>query len=291
MPDVRRILVVEDDEYLLYSFSRAITRAGYEVQRANSVETALDKIDCWHFHAALLDIMLTDNHRDRSGVDLIREFQSINEGTRCIAISAHPAADIMVEAIRAGVHDWISKRDIHRPQDYLSVVCRHANESNLTPFGHHRDIFSYLEQSLFQEEWKTVVTTSIHVNAVYLRLAIYEMIVPFLPILPPVRLSENMNLSKEHGAVSFSFWSKARGGAYQMSLGNRPIGHIAQDLTAKKSYPTFDVVVVSCPLEPRSNFVRRAIDVPVELGSRGRSSRTHPRLAGQVEHQRPHGKR
>lgn len=54
------ILVVDDDKSILRVFTRVLEKKGYAVTVAENGEEAIDKINCAHFDAALIDVRLPD---------------------------------------------------------------------------------------------------------------------------------------------------------------------------------------------------------------------------------------
>ena len=78
-----RLLVVEDDSDLLFIEMRTLERAGYRVDGARDVDSALRRLDRWDYDVVLTDLALPR----RSGNHLIAEACALN--LPCIAITAH----------------------------------------------------------------------------------------------------------------------------------------------------------------------------------------------------------
>ncbi len=84
----RRILVMEDDDYLRRLYYKALHSAGYEVNTAGTVQEARDILTQAHFDLLLCDIKLGD---ERS-TDLLNEYASalFTSGAQVVIVSGQP---------------------------------------------------------------------------------------------------------------------------------------------------------------------------------------------------------
>ena len=82
------ILVVEDEEKWAHIFDRAL-RAKFHVEKATSIEEAIifiqGKLD--HIELAIVDIRMSVDHRDRSGLEIL--FMLNEKNIPCIASTAY----------------------------------------------------------------------------------------------------------------------------------------------------------------------------------------------------------
>ncbi len=106
----RRILVVDDDTFILDALQELLNYSGYDVDTTPKGDEVFSKIEEYHPDLILLDIMLSG----RDGRDICKMLKS-NDQTKSIPVimvSAHPSAP---EAIRdVGANDIVSKPfDIH----------------------------------------------------------------------------------------------------------------------------------------------------------------------------------
>ena len=53
---LRKILIVDDDKYILRSFSQVLTKRGFEVETAETGKQALQKLKQGSFDVALIDV-------------------------------------------------------------------------------------------------------------------------------------------------------------------------------------------------------------------------------------------
>ena len=99
-----KILVVDDEENIRFTFNNFLTHAGYEVVTAQNLNEGMqllgDDIDL-----IFLDILLgTDN-----GLALLREVKERGMLTPVIMITGSPEVETATEALRYGAYDYIPK--------------------------------------------------------------------------------------------------------------------------------------------------------------------------------------
>ena len=99
------ILVVDDEQNILTSVSRALGLEGYEVEVAGSGEIALEKVGKQAFDAILLDVQLPGI----DGLGVLDELRARQVSTPVIMMSGHGTIELAMEAIRRGADDFIEK--------------------------------------------------------------------------------------------------------------------------------------------------------------------------------------
>jgi len=57
---LQRILIVDDDSYILRAFSSVLTKKGFEVETSETGKQALEKLKQDSFDLALIDVCLPD---------------------------------------------------------------------------------------------------------------------------------------------------------------------------------------------------------------------------------------
>lgn len=100
-----RILVVDDEESIRFTFSAFLCDAGYLVETAESLEEALDKIALQLYDAIFLDILLG---RD-SGIVALKASRESLPNTPVIMATGAPDINTAAEAVRLGAFDYITK--------------------------------------------------------------------------------------------------------------------------------------------------------------------------------------
>ncbi len=99
------VLVVDDEQNILSSVSRALGLEGYDVEVASSAELALEKLQEQSFDAILLDVQLPK----MDGLAMLDELRKRGLTTPVIMMSGHATIEVAVEATRRGADDFIEK--------------------------------------------------------------------------------------------------------------------------------------------------------------------------------------
>jgi two-component system response regulator HydG len=100
-----RILIIDDEESIRYSFEIFLTEAGYTAITAGSYEEALARISEIDFDLIFIDIILGG----RSGIDVLREISKRDILAPVIMITGDPDAATAQEAFTLGAYGHISK--------------------------------------------------------------------------------------------------------------------------------------------------------------------------------------
>ncbi len=81
-PAAKKILLVEDEDFIRELYTRQLTKAGFSVKSAPDGQTGLDTLKAEQFDLLLLDIMLPG----MNGLQLLREFKTHNPNSPMITI-------------------------------------------------------------------------------------------------------------------------------------------------------------------------------------------------------------
>ncbi len=100
-----KILVVDDEEGIRYTFETFLVYEGYSVRTAKNYDEALYLITETEFDVIFADIILGDI----SGIEILREVRKRNIYCPVIIITGQPDIDTAVEAVRLGAFDYIAK--------------------------------------------------------------------------------------------------------------------------------------------------------------------------------------
>lgn len=117
----QRILVVDDEESIRFTFDAFLTDAGYRVDTAPSLQEALALAAATPYDLVFLDILLG---RD-SGMQILRFMHENNPGCPVVMITGAPEVSTAAEAVRLGAFDYLTK-PVH--QDELLRIARRALE-------------------------------------------------------------------------------------------------------------------------------------------------------------------
>jgi two-component system response regulator HydG len=105
MENRARILVVDDEESIRFTFESFLSDAGYEVAAAADFSSALARLDESDFDLVFADIILGG----RTGIDVMRVVRDRELSSQVVIITGAPHLDTASEALRLGAFDYISK--------------------------------------------------------------------------------------------------------------------------------------------------------------------------------------
>jgi DNA-binding NtrC family response regulator len=114
-----RLLIVEDEDTLCESLQRVFQREGYEVDIADSAESAFTLLEVESYDLIITDIILPGI----SGIELLVKYRKKNPSQKVIVITAFASLASAVEAIKAGACDFIVKPLMH---DEMKRAVRNA---------------------------------------------------------------------------------------------------------------------------------------------------------------------
>ncbi|MBI3079293.1 MAG: sigma-54-dependent Fis family transcriptional regulator [Deltaproteobacteria bacterium] len=117
-----RILIVDDEEDILYVLGGHLTRAGYTVTTARDGEEALGR-----FRETRHDLVIADVRMPKlDGLGLLRALRQIDPEVGVIMITGHGSIDTAVEAMKVGAYDYLTKPFRHINEILLTI--EHALE-------------------------------------------------------------------------------------------------------------------------------------------------------------------
>ena len=101
----RRILVVDDEEFIRSLVRERLGIAGFAVDEARNGKEALSKLAFGDYSVLLTDIRMPE----MDGISLLRESANAAPNTAGIVMSAHAELDTAVAALKIGACDYITK--------------------------------------------------------------------------------------------------------------------------------------------------------------------------------------
>jgi class 3 adenylate cyclase len=118
------VLVVDDNEMNRDMLSRRLSGRGYAVTIAGEGEAALRLLATQRFDAVLLDVMMPGI----TGIEVLRRIRSASTESDLpvIMVTARDAAEDVVEALRLGANDYVTK-----PLDFPVVLARLRTQLSL----------------------------------------------------------------------------------------------------------------------------------------------------------------
>jgi len=100
-----KILVVDDEESIRYTFQIFLEDEGFYVTTADGYDAALTQVKATDFDLIFLDIILDG----QSGIDLLRSIRKYRPGVQVVMITGAPSVETASEALRLGALDYIVK--------------------------------------------------------------------------------------------------------------------------------------------------------------------------------------
>lgn len=100
-----RILIIDDEEGIRFTFEKFLTAEDYEVATAKDFDEAISRISETDFDLIFADIIL----KGKTGIDVLREIKKRKLISPVIMITGYPNIETASEAVRLGAFDYIPK--------------------------------------------------------------------------------------------------------------------------------------------------------------------------------------
>ena len=101
----KRLLIIDDDQFILRSFVTILEREGYEVVGIDSGNRALELIKKERFHLILTDLMMDGV----DGLGVLKEAKKLNPEVVVVIITGFDSMESALEAMRCGAYDYLIK--------------------------------------------------------------------------------------------------------------------------------------------------------------------------------------
>lgn len=101
----KRILIVDDEESIRFTFSAFLEEEGYFVETAESMSECAEKLKTMLFDAVFLDIHLG---RD-NGIEIIERIKSLQNNCKVVVMTGSLKPSQLVQARKYGAFDFIIK--------------------------------------------------------------------------------------------------------------------------------------------------------------------------------------
>lgn len=111
-----RILIVDDDEIIRWSYLRSLASMSCSVETAGDGEEALQTMESQPFDVVLLDLRMPG----QDGLSLLRIIKQRWPESEVVIITGFPTLASAKEAVRLGAHDYVAKPV--GPQDVIKVT-------------------------------------------------------------------------------------------------------------------------------------------------------------------------
>ncbi len=101
-----KILLVDDDLFLLAITEKSLEKAGYEIETSKTGEEAVCLISKYPFDVVITDLMLPG---DMDGIDILEAAKAADSQTEVILITSYASVDTAVTAMKKGAADYLQK--------------------------------------------------------------------------------------------------------------------------------------------------------------------------------------
>ena len=100
-----KILLVDDEESILFGLENALTKEGYEVDAVANGEDALEKLKSKSYDLTITDLVM--DHL--GGIDILKSAKEINSNSLVILLTGHGNLTTAIQALQLGTFDFIEK--------------------------------------------------------------------------------------------------------------------------------------------------------------------------------------
>ena len=100
-----KILIVDDEESIRYTFDQFLTEAGYEVETADSMQACLEKVRQEPFDLLFLDI----NLGEENGLDALDPIRKLQPECSIVMITGAFSSKSVLKARIHGASDYLAK--------------------------------------------------------------------------------------------------------------------------------------------------------------------------------------
>lgn len=105
LDDRPALLIVDDDSTFCTVLAKAMSRRGFNVTCAHSVEQALEYAEACTPEYAIIDLRLPGT----SGLILVEKLKALDPGTRIVMLTGYASIATAVEAIKLGATHYLAK--------------------------------------------------------------------------------------------------------------------------------------------------------------------------------------
>jgi DNA-binding NtrC family response regulator len=108
-----RLLIIDDEESVCYSFAEAFRDEGIEVASAQTIKDGLEVARDWAPEVVVVDYQLPDG----TGLELLQQLRKENPKRPVLFITAFGSADLALQAMSKGAFDYL-----HKPLDLKKLT-------------------------------------------------------------------------------------------------------------------------------------------------------------------------
>ena len=122
---MHKVLIIDDEKNICFLISEILKDENYNTSIALNSDEAISKFNEIKPDLVILDVWLSNSKLD--GIEILKEFKSINSNIPIIIISGHGTVDLAVKSIKNGAYDFLEKPF---NSDKLIILTKRAIESS-----------------------------------------------------------------------------------------------------------------------------------------------------------------
>lgn len=112
-----RLLIVDDETNVLYSFRKALQHDGLEVVTVESASEGIQVVEEQRPDAVILDVRLPD----MSGLEAFERIRQLDPRLPVIIVTAHSTTETAIDATKRGAYEYLLKPvDVHQLRDLVN---------------------------------------------------------------------------------------------------------------------------------------------------------------------------
>ena len=151
---------MDDDPIIRSGLQRILTRDGFQVEASESVKQGLDTFARHAFDLVITDLQMPGE----DGMALLQKLKARSRQTPVLMLTGHGSMDVVVEALRRGVSDFLTKP--YQPEELLTIVRREVQRYRQSlPPGMEQGIGLQLTEAQFDEIDQLLATLRAEINA------------------------------------------------------------------------------------------------------------------------------
>src|SRR5213594_1090048 len=102
---IQSILIVDYEEAIRQTLHYRLQHLGYEVEAVGDVQRAIERVQLNEYGEILIDVRLPGGN----GLELIAPIRRLSADTQIIVMSGYVTFDMVVQAMKIGAVDFITK--------------------------------------------------------------------------------------------------------------------------------------------------------------------------------------
>ena len=122
---MHKVLIIDDEKDICFLISEILKDEKYNTSIALNSDEAISKFNVIKPDLVILDVWLSNSKLD--GIEILKEFKSIDSNVPIIIISGHGTVDLAVKSIKNGAYDFLEKPF---NSDKLIILTKRAIESS-----------------------------------------------------------------------------------------------------------------------------------------------------------------